>query len=481
MSNKMKFLLSNHDLKMMTFLEELNRNRSNISIRNLSIKLNIPIRTISSYIIEFNDYNLDTKIISTNRGITLEIPNNKSFRCVYKEIYNRSLELSIIQQIFFDGGQSSEDLSDAFFTSLSTIKRSINRVNRILKPDNLSITSGKNILSGNEKKIRQFLSCFYGEKYSDLEFLTGEEAYTLRTLVIKLFQELGVKIYRNQITKYMRWMYINSIRIKYGHRVQLKMTKFNSCSLIENKEFCKQFYFLFGIPLNLENINDMLYPVNNNLYFYSNNQMFKRLECDPVLQNTYLRIEQVLEDIAVKLDICLPISTKEMLLRDFMNVLNLRNYYTFILYNRREIFLKHLSAKYPAVRNFFTPYLLKLSETPLSVDEQQELLYILLTHWYELYDQLSKIEKCVNVYIHVDTDLEHALFIKKEIQQYCRYNIKCHVMMDAEELIIEKSSILVTTLTNVDDYIHNVICFSDYFSDRNWKNLNFLIQKIASE
>lgn len=100
MSNKMKFLLSNHDLKMMTFLEELNRNRSNISIRNLSIKLNIPIRTISSYIIEFNDYNLDTKIISTNRGITLEIPNNKSFRCVYKEIYNRSLELSIIQQIF---------------------------------------------------------------------------------------------------------------------------------------------------------------------------------------------------------------------------------------------------------------------------------------------------------------------------------------------------------------------------------------------
>jgi len=477
----MRYLLSSHDLKMLIFLEELNRKRSRVSIKCLSSALNIPIRTISAYIQEFNDYNLKITISSSNRGIQLEIPINTSFRCIHEEIYKRSLELSMIQQLFLSGGQTTEELANTLFVSSSTIKRSIARVNHVLRSDNLSISSNKNILSGNEKKIRQLLGFFYVEKYANLEFLNDEEAYILRTLITQLFQELGVKIYKNQLAKYMRWMYINAYRLRFGHRVQLKMIKFTTCSLIKDEAFCKKFYLLFGIPLNLININDMLYPVNNKFYFYSYNQMSKRLNYDLTIKKTFSLVEKTLENIARKLSVSLPDSTKEMLLLDLMNVLHLRNYCTFILYNRREIFFFHLTEKYPNVYNFFIPYLNRISENPLSIDEQNELLYILLTHWYELYARLPKIEKCVSIYIHVDTDLEHALFIKKEIEQHCRHNIKCHIMMDTEEYLIENTSILVTTLTKTDEYIQHVICFSEYFSDRNWQDLNLILKQIVSK
>lgn len=476
----MRSILSSHDMKILLFLEELNKKRSRVSISQLSDTLKIPIRTLSSYIQEFNDYGLSIKISSSNRGIQLKIPSNTSFRCIYQEIYKRSLELSIIQQLFLSGGQTIDELSDTFFVSSSTIKRSISRVNNILKPDNISISSNQNILSGNEKKIRQFLSFFYLEKYADLEFLNDDEAHILSTLITNLFQELGVKIYKNQLSKYMRWMYINSFRLKFGHRVPLKMTKFTNCSLLNEQTFCKNFYLLFEIPLNISNINDMLFPVNNNLYFYSYNQMSQKMKYNTLIEKELFLIEKTLETIAEELNISLPNSTKEMLLLDLMNVLHLRNYCTFLLYNRREIFFYHLAEKYPHVYSFFIPYLSKIAETPLSNDEKNELLYILLTHWYELYDQLPKIEKCVSIYIHVDTDLEHALFIKKEIEQYCRYNIKCHIMMDTDDYLIENTSILVTTLTKTEEYIQNVICFSDYFSDRNWYDLNLVLEQIVS-
>ena len=66
-------------------------------------------------------------------------------------------------------------------------------------------------------------------------------------------------------------------------------------------------------------------------------------------------------------------------------------------------------------------------------------------------------------------------FIKKQtfIFKYCLYNIECRLLMD-------DNAILVTTMTNATHVAKNIICFSEFFSNRNWEDLNQLIESLLS-
>ncbi|MBL1229859.1 helix-turn-helix domain-containing protein [Enterococcus sp. BWB1-3] len=477
----MRQLLSNHDLKLLTLLEKLNKNRGKNSLKKLSSSLTIPIRTISTYIQEFNGYNLPIYISSDNRGVRLIIPKEHSFRYIYSVIFKNSLELSVLQQIFLAENMSLDELAEKNFVSTSTVKRAISRIKPVLKKEGIIISGSNLSITGDEEKIRQFLNYFYDEKYFNLEFLTKEQEHYLHILVHDLFHQRGIKIYKNQVNKYIRWIYLNSIRIKYNHRISLKNYRFSSSKLLSDEVFVNSFHSLFGIPLTLEIINDMFYQLNNYYYYHSYNQIEKMLAQSSELKHQVQTIKTNLHNISIDLRIDLPDSTKQMLTLDFMNILQFRNSRTFILYNRREIFLEHLSTKYPHIKDYLSSYVVNLMAPDASQSEVNELIYILITHWYELYNRLHKIEHCIDIYIFVDTDLEHALFIKKELENHCRYNIKCHLMMDDEPITIPDTAILVTSVAATPKTIKNVICFSDYFSDRNWYDLNNQIRKITME
>lgn len=476
----MRNLLSNHELKLLTLLEELNKTRENTSLRELSKTLNIPIRTISTYIQEFNAYKIPIQITSDNRGVRLIIPKEHSFRYVYSLFYRQNLELSILQQIFLNEQLTLDELAEKNFVSVSTIKRAIWRIKPILKKEGMILSLSDLSIDGEEEKIRQFFNYYYDEKYIDLEFLMDDQEQILHKLVTHLFNERGIKIYRNQVTKYIRWMYLNSIRIKNNHQVQLKKHTFTSSELLFDATVIDEFELLFEIPLNLETINDMLYHLNNNYYFYSYSQIQKIADKSTELKKVISNIQKNLREISVDLGIDLPSSTENMLVLDLVNLLQFRDSRTFILYNRRAVFLKHLGMKYPGVINYLSSYILNLSSVKLSNSGISELLYILLTHWYELYDYLHKIGKSTDVYILVDTDLEHALFIKKELEKYCRYNIRCKLWVDDETIEIDNQSVLVTSIASTPETVKNVICFSDYFSDRNWNDFNSMINKLIN-
>lgn len=462
-------------------LEELNKNRQKSSLAELSENLKIPIRTISNYIQEFNNYNLSIYIISNNRGVQLVIPKETSFRYIYSIIFQKSLELSLLEQIFLTENLTLNELADLNFVSLSTVKRAISRIKLVLKNEGISLSTSNVSITGDEEKVRQLLNYFYDEKYIDLEFLTPEKEQCLHTIVQNIFREKRIKIYKNQVNKYIRWIYLNSVRIKNHHRVSVKNYRFNPSQLLSNNSFLNEFEFLFGIPLTIETINDMLYQLNNNYYYHSYDQIKKMTAQSKELKDKVTTIKNILQNISKDLEINLSSSTEQMLTLDFINILQFKNYRTFILYNRREVFLEHLSTKYLHIKQYLSTYIVDLLGFNSSQSEINELIYILITHWYELYNYLHKIEKCIDIYIFTDTDLEHALFIKKELENHCRYNIKCHLLMDDEPFNISNSSILVTNLAMSDKNIKNVISFSDYFSDRNWYDLNNQIRKLSIE
>ncbi|GEK38237.1 helix-turn-helix domain-containing protein [Enterococcus thailandicus] len=477
----MKKLLSSHDLKLLTLLEELNRNRQTTSLKELSQTLAIPIRTLSTYIQEFNGYQLPIYISSDNRGVHLIIPKEHSFRYVYSIILKHSLEFSILQQIFLNENLTLEELAEKNFVSLSTVKRAITRIKPLLKREDILISNNNAAIEGEEEKIRQFFNYFYDEKYFNLEFLTTEQRQCLHALVQDLFQQRGIKIYKNQVSKYIRWMYLNAVRIKYGHRITPKKNRFKTSSLLSDKTFIHQFEHLFQIPLTLETINDLLYQLNNYYLYYSYGQVETMAEQSIEVTEKMQTIKTNLQTISQDLGIRLPESTEQMLILDFINILQFKSPRTFLLYDRRATFLEHLSIKYPHLKDYLSAYVINLLAPAAPQSEINELIYILLTHWYELYNCLHKIEQCIAIYIFVDTDLEHALFIKKELESHCRYHINCHLMMDDELIMIPDEAILVTSIADTPQCIKNVICFSDYFSERNWYDLNNQIKQLTTQ
>ena len=476
----MRNILSIHDAKMLSLLEELNRSRQPTSLESLHKKLSMPTRTIYNYIQEFNDYNLPVLVKSGKQGVNLYIPRDSSFRCVYKAIYENSLELTLFQQLFLTENLSLKTVADNNFTSLSTVKRAFSKIKKILAYEGIVISTSRKTIGGDEENVRQLLHFFYAEKYANLEFLSEEQQACLHHLIQSLFQEQGKKLYINQINRYMRWLYINLTRIKYHHFVELTDRKFTYCNLLTDISYLKQFKFLFNIDLTLDVINDVFYQLNNNYYFYSYQQMMMILSHSIDEMNKFNKIKGILQNISFELETPLKKSTKEMLILDFINILKFKNTRTFVLYDRRERFVSNLSAKYPHIIDYLTPYLAQLPDKPLPDIEMNELIYILITHWYELYNHLPKIESRITIYILVDTDIEHALFIKKDLEKYCLYNIECRLLMDDNIPTIDDNAILVTTMTNATHVAKNIICFSEFFSNRNWEDLNQLIGSLLS-
>lgn len=474
----MREILSKHDLRMLLFLEELNNYREKVSLEQLSETLKMSIRTLSNYIQEFNNLNLPLHISTSNGGVVLHIPNDTSFRYIYKAIYEQSLEFSLIQQLFIEENHSLEELALSNFVSVSTIKRALSHIRKGLKKEGILLSPIKNTLEGGEENIRQMLNFFYDEKYFGIEFMTNSESQVLRKLVVVIFEEKGVKIYQNQLQKYMRWLYINAYRVRYGHTVAVKEAKFQESKLFEDRQFVEMFQSVFALPFTPEVLNDLFYQLNNNYYFYSYEDMIEIISQTNAGLASINRIQSVLTSISIRLDAPLSDTVRELLTIDFYNILHFQNKRSFILYDRRERFTNSLTKRYPHIKNFLVPFLNDLVEVSLSRVETDELLYILLTHWYELFDQLSAFEQPTKLYLLLDTDIEHALFIKRELERYCRHNIRCIPLMDIESQKVEDTAILVTTIAATPKNIKNVVCFSDYFSDRNWEDLNRLIEKL---
>ena len=400
---------------------------------------------------------------------------------MYHIIYANSLELNLLEQIFLQENHTLDTLAHQNFVSFSTIKRTLHRIKKVLASEGIKVRTTPLSLIGNEAQIRQLFNFIFIEKYVALEFLTETEIAILNQLVTQIFQARGMSLYYNQTNKYIRWIYLNVKRLSQGHSVSLKEQKF---SVLKTEAFEKTstlFQDEFGIPLSNTTLNDMFYQLNNNYYFYSYSQLVDISSLEPNLDQLFRRVNQCIHNIASELNIKLETSREQALVLDFVNILQMKESRSYVLYDRRKIFIRHLTENFPHIQRYLAHHLNQLSDTTLSTGGLNELTYILLTHWYELYDQLSKIEDCIQVFIRVDTDIEHAIFIKQDIEKYCRYNIRCQILMQNSSTEVPEDALLLTTLSLAPENVKHCICFSEYFTNQDWLSLYQQLNAILSE
>ena len=471
----MRELLSYRDLRHLRLVEILNLQREMIQLKEISKMLDVPIRTIHSDIRNLNYYIAPFFILTTSAGVILEIPENYSIRYIYKKILENSLEFRLLQYVFLNEEKTIKELSKEFFISESTIKRLIKRINKILIKENIEISTSPVNMTGNERKITQFMSSYYNELYFQFDFVSVEERKLIEKLVQSVFDDEKIELHFNQLKKYTTWIYVNLVRMKNGHYADVVTNRFANASVLEDEDFCQKFSQVFTVELNEGNLNRILYA-RSRAGFISSYQELVKVNYDNKKQAELTKnVETVLNKITA--DLCIPFTSdaRESLLLDIVNLINVRGYITFILYDKREYFLKRLSDNYRHVRELVQSYIDRLVVPPFDNIEINELTYILLTHLPDLFDRLRYIEKKVVIAILVDSDLEHAYFIKKELDSYSRFNIETKILMgfDLEQVhALTKKQILVTNIPGITNVACRVLCFADYFSSRNWSQLN---------
>ena len=482
----MKNLLSTHNRRHLELLEFLVKNNSQwILLKKISEHLNTPIRTVHSDIKEINTYITPLSIHTSPSGVKLSIPPNYSERYIYKKILELSHEFNILEFIFMNEGESIQSLAEKFHISESTTKRIIKKINLILCEEDFSIHTKPLSLLGDEKKINQFMSFYFSERYLfQEEFMTTNQIDLINILIEKTIHSTEKEMYFPNFKRLSIRIYLCCIRFKNQHKILIDPHRKIRHDILANTDFCQRFFEEFGITLDSYILNQLFYIFSTSNYAFSVNELLLISQTDANLNALYIQTKKVLKKLSILLNIPLSKKTEDKLLISIINVISIKDissHHIFIIYNQKKIFLEELSTNYIYVRDLVNNYLKENITLNFSEDEWNELTYILLTHWPDLYYKIRFIEVPIKVFLLIDTDIEHGQLIKNELETYCRYLIEVDILKDYSLTELQKlphDSILVTNIPNIVKIQCSVLCFGGFLNNSDWKVFIQLLENI---
>lgn len=485
----MRELLSKHDIRQLSLLEYLIKNRQNwLLLKDVSEYLQLPIRTIRSDISEINRYITPLYVKSSSSGVRIIIPPNYSERYIYLKILEESREFKIIEYVFTSGRETIESLSNKLYVSESTIKRMIKEINRVLRKEEFYICGKPLSFKGNERKLIHFMSMYSRERYLfQNELMTPVQREVINKLINGVLAESGKEMHFPNFKRISTWVYLGCIRLKNGHRIPIVDPKDRfPVQILNDENFCSQFHEVMGVRLSEDTIKQLFFVFSSKGYAFNMKEMDQLIQRNDAQKALSLEIKKVMHILSVQLSIPLNHNTENMLLLDVMNIINLKKIssgYTFVLYDHREYFLSYLSMYYVNLRSLINNKLIENISVDFSENEWNELNYIFLTHWPELYQKIRFIEMPIKVFLLMDTDIEHGELIKNELNTYCRYHIEIeNIISYSLEQMRELSadSILITNMPGLPEMRCFTLCFGEFLNSRDWQEFNRMIHVILS-
>lgn len=479
----MRKILSKHDLRQLQLLESLLKNKQKwLSLKELSDLLGIPIRTLHADVHEINTYIGPVHIKVSSFGIKISIPSNYSERYLYKKILEESREFQLIEHVFTNEGETIESLADKLFISLSTTKRMIRDINYILQNEGFFIHGKPLSFLGNERKLTQFMSYYFTEKYFFLEeFMSKEQHSLITTLITTMMDKMGKKLNYPEFKRRAIWSYLKCIRLKNNHQLPVAGESRYSYSVLYDKIFRDDFCAAFGIHLTDKSIQQLFHILTSDYYVCNMEDLRQLILRDLKQKELYQEIETILNNISGDLNIPLDMERREKLLIDLLNIINLRGNRIYVLYNRGEHFLSNISACYFNIQNILESYIKDGFSFVLTVAERSELTYILLTHWPELYKKICSIELPVNVFLLIDADVELGMILKEELETYAHYNIETTILTTytkGQLSGIAPDCVLITNIPGIQHVACPVLCIDTFMNRWNWDEFDIMIEDI---
>lgn len=485
----MRDILSKVELRQLELIEYLYENNTS-TLNDLSLISGSSRKTIRHDIQELNGKISPSQIIiSKDSGTFLQLDTHTSIEYIYSQFLFSSTEFLIIEYIFFQKYKTLDDLADALFISLSTLRRLINRINQSLRPCNFKIDSQKIDLIGDEKLIYNFIVRYFEEKYRNTTSIFSEiQLNTIDQLIIYAAKEDDLDTNYPYMEKLRLWIMVILIRITNGHsyipsQEQLDLVKTN---FITNQSINQSFKATFKIDLTNIVFFQLFYCFFDKNYCRNLEELTLLAKKNDEVNIFIHSLTSFLEDIAETLSI--EIENKEELVLNLFNLTPLNSGKPFILNDKYRTFITSITHDYSHFYDFITDTVSRnLLNVGIDWDEDaiNTFSYMLITNWNGLVQQIENNIKVFSVGLFFETDMGHVNMLREQLTYYFKNRLTFTIIdkLTLSEFKNETKNydIILTNLFSLDISNSIVIVLSRTLTPSDLKNIDNTYLKLLHQ
>lgn len=423
----MNILLSKTEQDLLFLLEELTKHHDWIEIPDLAEKLNFSIEELQEHLFELEQLFPNLLLQSRKKGIQLQF----DFQIALDPriaIFKQSETYSFLNQLFFNEGQSLEQMRQELVMCCERVQEIIQHLNTKLPQHyGISIQLSPLVMEGTEEDIRAFYLDYFSQSYDFLDWPFPSISEETLTHLIQLFLDA------QQVSPNL-----SSLRqIKYTLAINLE--RFNKRHLIENPTplLTSHYSSLMQIPQFEQDIKKLA----KKLHFEPRKKTLEQLFSNPIkspkiidnansgalgdihhIQKSYRLLSQILEELAKEFH--LQIENREELIwllhynaqSDFFHLLS--NQY---LNRQKSRILSNYQAEFPKLfevsQHKFQSYLTEMGLNSQS-SKLQEMIYTFTIQGHRILVQLLQKLPKIRVLVISHLDSHHAQSLIDTLTHY---------------------------------------------------------------
>ena len=413
----MNILLSKTEQDLLFLLEELTKHHDWIEIPDLAKKLNFSIEELQEHLFKLEQLFPNLLLQSSKKGIQLQFDFQNALD-PRTAIFKQSETYSFLNQLFFNEGQSFEQMCQELVMSCERVQEIIQHLNTNLPQHyGISIQLSPLVMEGTEEDIRAFYLDYFSQSYDFLDWPFPSISEESLTHLIQLF------LNAQQVSPNL-----SSLRqIKYTLAINLE--RFNKSHLIKNPTplLTSHYSSLMQIPQFEENIKKMA----KKLCFEPTMETLEQLFSNPIkslqiannpnngalgdihhIQKSYRLLSQILEELAKEFH--LQIENREELIwllhytaqSDFFHLLSNQS-----LDRQKSQILSNYQAEFPKLfevsQHKFQSYLTEMGLNSKS-SKLQEMIYTFTIQGHRILVQLLQKLPKIRVLVISHLDSHHA-------------------------------------------------------------------------
>lgn len=461
----MESFLTANEMRRLLIIDTLSEQTDFMSLKDLSIALDSSINTCLTDIEAIQEMFQEIKIIQSNQGYKLSLNNKDNFQSINAHFITQNFNYSILLYIFHHDACSIEEVADSTFSSIATVSRAIQHINKVFDYFKIDIHLETNPLRliGPENEIRYFFGTIYhiiGD-HDNPEFKEFNRAFSnfFRMILKETFYQ---NVSFDDLKEFISKCYINFVRMKQGFLMEVNNYQPILIELIlsPDSQPIRNFYTKHCPEYDdLTAFVETIYPlsVSPSIFIYeeSFNQMIisDTEYIDRSLQFLRRELRQICQNFHIQMD------KEDKIITTLHNeaqyiVYSKRAYYFMLdsLKNYRQIFLNEFPLFYDTCYKLLERY----SELILGeVNDEFVSLCVdtLLIQWPDIIYQLFGLHQSIKVLIANSVSYKQGLFIKDILEYDHCAQLKIDVWEDE--------------LDQLNDEIINQydILISDYFTD----------------
>lgn len=289
-------LLSKHERTLLRIIEHLYTNE-NTTLEAICLDCKVTLKTLRKDIKFLNVFLKPIIIkIKESDGVSCCFPTNYSISYVYELILKSNKEFVLLYRIFKEEIYSVENISDEMFLSITTVYRTINRMNQRFKKERFKISLSPLEITGNEMAIRYYIELLLIESNTKATSLFNVMQMRTLDLVFESYKCNGIRHQWTSINGFYLSFFVNITRFKNKH-----YTKIEQRNNVEQVALYldENIYDLFKInfDLNKEQVNSIMLQVKETYQEVSFEKVSQLMLADQKLNRKGLLIQELITQV----------------------------------------------------------------------------------------------------------------------------------------------------------------------------------------